>query len=128
MTKRSDLVSEICSEIMDTEDLQDVDWQAVTIVYDVGEGVVENSGFAYLDEEIVPFSVPSVTASDYVEVLQEEIKLPDKGPFIQMLIQIRRADGKIRAEFEYEDRSRWRIGPSNYIEMREALRPNFEGE
>ncbi len=126
MTKRDDLIALICGEIMNSSRLRNIDWKMVTIVFDIGVGSVANSGFAYLEEKVVAVSASGSAVGDYVRVLRDELKLPDKGPFVQMLVQIRRSDGKIRADFEYEDRSRWRISPANLAGMREALRPKFD--
>jgi len=119
------LIGLICGEVVKSRNLVGLDWQAVTIVFDIGAGSVSNSGFAYLADDIIPVVSTGGTVGDYVRALRDEIKLADQRPFIQMLVQIRRSDGKIRADFEYEDSSRWGIDPTNLPQMRERLRPTF---
>jgi predicted metal-dependent peptidase len=98
----------------------------VTIVFDISAGCVSNSGFAYLEEKVVAVCASGSVVDDYVRALCDEIMLPDKGAFVQMMVQIRRSDGRMHVEFEYKDRSRWRIDPISIIGMREAFRPKFD--
>ena len=126
MARRDELIELIGNEIVNSRRLESLDWRTAVIVFDIGEGVVSNSGFAYLDERIVPIVASGAIVDDYVRELRDEIKLSDKAPFIQMLVQLRRSDGKMRVDFEYDDPSRWSIRPSKLVEMREALRPQFE--
>lgn len=97
----------------------------VSIVFDLSENSVSNSGFTYLEDKIMPVVASGSAAGDYVRRLRDALKLPGKTPFAQMLVQIRR-DGQFRVDFEYDNPSRWRIGPANLDHMREALRPQSE--
>jgi hypothetical protein len=46
--------------------------------------------------------------------------------FKQLLIQMEQESGRIKIDFEFDDPKRWNMGPSNYIKMREELRPQFD--
>lgn len=124
LEKNNALIEQIGQEIINSEKLATLDWKSVSIVFDIGHASIANSGFAYLDDKIVPTSVGGPRVSDYVRALRDGMSRLGKGAPVQMLVQISH-EGKFKIDFEYDDPSRWRIGPANLDQMQEMLRPQF---
>lgn len=125
MTDAEELVGLVCDAIRASDKLVGLDWESISIVFDLGVGSVSNSGFAYLTDKVIPVAATGSLVGDYVRALRDALKQPDQPGFAEMLVQIRRRDGCLHVDFEYDNPKRWRIGPANFVQMREALRPVF---
>lgn len=122
---RDELLMEVGQQVIQSEILNRVDWDHVAIVVDLKPGVTSNNGFAYNGDKARPVAIREFSFSESVERLQKALVQPNKEPFIQMLIQIRRSDYKMHTDFEYEDSARWKIAPSTMSRMKEVLRPTW---
>jgi len=92
------------------------------------QGAFSQSGYLYLNESIKPFIATSddrLAMRHISKGLSESIKAESNSNVVQILVQIRQSDLKIKIDFEYEDRSRWSITPKNMKQMKEELRPKF---
>lgn len=127
MDRKTELVVLICREIAGCSDLEPIDWDTVSLVIEVEEEAVSNKGFAYLaDAGIKPFSVRSRQFYDYCRELPAVMQVVGEEPWKECLVQIRRADGEIKIDFNYDQAPRWAITPRTLVRMREELRPVFD--
>lgn len=126
MDRRDELIQLIGEEIYNSEKVSQRDWESLSLVFDLSSSSVSNSGFLYQNGSIVPISVRSFRLAEYVQELHEVTEVDGKERWKQCLVQIRKKDGAIKLDFEYNDADRWSITPANRLEMRESLRPNFE--
>lgn len=125
MDRKTELVIEICKQIPSSRRLADVDWESASLVIEVADGRRSNRGFAYLAGAAVkPIAVMGI--GDLADELRTVMQVPGEEPWREMLVQIRRADGRIKADFHYGDQPRWPIGPATLDRMKEELRPVFD--
>lgn len=127
MDQKTEIVVAMCQEIARCEDIISLDWESISLVVDVEDGSTANRGFAYLNNgDIVPFSVRSEKFYNYCYELPEAMQVIGKDAWTECLVQIRRADGEIKMDFNYDQTPRWAIGPRTLARMREELRPVFD--
>jgi len=130
MSRKDELIQELASLILQSEDLLDNQWDLATIVFDVAAGAVSNSGFKYTKSEIEPIiaEVPDdiVLLDDKLVEFQNEIINSFGHSFVQLLIQFDRKNNKVKLDFEFDNPSRWSITPANLKRIREELRPKFD--
>ena len=67
-----------------------------------------------------------MTIDNKIREFQSALKEKYGKKFKQLLVQMEKESGRIKIDFEFDDPKRWNMGPSNYIKMREALRPDFD--
>lgn len=126
MDRKTELVVLICQKIAGCTDLEPIDWDTASLVIEVDEEEVSNKGFAYLgDAGVKPFSVRSRPFYDYCRELPTVMQTVGEKSWRECLVQIRRADGAIKIDFNY-DQARWAITPRTLVRMREELRPVFD--
>ena len=103
-------------------------WNALAFVFDITEGHMANSGFIYVDDDIVPAAAgieeDLMALDNKILEFREAIFNACGHKFVQLLIQMNSA-GKIHIDFEFDNPKRWNMGPANYRAMREQLRPVF---
>ena len=58
-----------------------------------------------------------------LDELREATQTEGKAPWEVCVIQLRRAGGRLHAEFVYEDATRWRVTPETLDEVAERARP-----
>ncbi|ROQ28850.1 hypothetical protein [Gallaecimonas pentaromativorans] len=123
-------IIEIGSLIIQSDDLTTEDWDSVSIIFDVGEGHVANSGFIYLGNDVEPciaeIDDEPVAIDNKVIEFREHIESVSGHKFKQLLVQIERGSGKIKIDFEFDNHERWKITPSNINEIKGYLKPNFD--
>jgi len=114
----------ICSEDV----VEEPEWNALAFVFDITEGHMANSGFIYVDDEIIPAAAGTeedpMALNRKIREFQNAIFEACGHKFVQLLIQMNSA-GKIHIDFEFDNPKRWNMGPANYRAMREQLRPVF---
>ncbi len=111
----------------------DVDWdnwQSMAIVIDSFDGRFNSaSGYLYSpDGTISAVAARPSAVLPLVDAYTDGYYKEGEALPVQLLVQYDRASGKYSITFEDTDRTRWKITPKNYKELREALRPNFEDE
>lgn len=123
-------ILEIGTLILRCEDVVEEDWDFLTFVFDVGEGVISNSGFIYSGSEIIPASAEiesePLLLDNKIEGLRSKIYDQCNKEFKQILIQMESNTNRIKIDFEFDDESRWSITPANLRQIREELKPNFD--
>ena len=128
-SQKTELVEDIYKEVCESTNLENVDWEAITVVCDLNEGHFSQSGFLYkTSEKAEPFTVKSSERrrfSNLCKSLSEELKSETGEGLVQLLIQVSNL-GNINIDFEFDDSQRWMISPGNIDQMKEALRPKFD--
>ena len=129
MSENIELMGAIAKAIFDSDELDDVDWVSVSVVFEVNEdGKVDGTfGYAYDQTGKATPIAPRPRevrqpVADYREWLRQE---GDKG-FSKMLFQFNRETRQVKADFEYDDPSRWQITPKNVDAMIKELQPRFD--
>jgi len=126
---KNDLIHKLGNEVLMSEDLSDNDWVSLSLVIELAEGVYSESGYLYCNDEVKPFSVETddpLAMRHISKELSVSIKKESNSDVVQILVQIRQKDLKVKIDFEYENKSRWSITPSNMQQMKENLRPVFD--
>lgn len=109
----------------------DYDWTAIALVTDRRPDAVTVSalsGYLYLaDGEWTPSSTKLSVIKPPIADLVTAMKTDDEDPgWIKMLFQMQKPSGKTRVLFERDDQDRWKIHPSDWDALPEAIRPNFD--
>ncbi|TYT26702.1 hypothetical protein FZO89_10780 [Luteimonas viscosa] len=102
----------------------DLDGYALIVSY--ADGARRISGFGYRDGEAPRAATPQTgldTIGARLDELREATQAEGKAPWTVCVIQLRRAGGKLHAEFVYEDAERWEITPATLSEVAERARP-----
>ncbi|WP_202845184.1 hypothetical protein [Luteimonas saliphila] len=102
----------------------DLDGYALIASY--ADGARRISGFGYRDGEPPRAATPQTgldTIGARLDELREATRADDKVPWTVCVIQLRRAGGRLHAEFVYEDAERWEITPATLAEVAERARP-----
>ena len=129
MPTNMDMMGQIVKAINQSGDLDKVSWAEFSSVFEMDDdGELAGSyGYAYDAAGIytaVAFLTPSVASA--VEAYREWLRLEGDKGFKKMLLQFNRVSFRVKAEFEFENLSRWQITPRNVDEMIAKLRPNLE--
>lgn len=105
-------------------------WNCLTVVYDVTDGSMSNSGFIYIEDKIIPISTKIESDSRAIinKIREFRAALAEKTgkKFKQLLVQMENETGRIRVEFDFDKGNTWRFIPSRLKEIKEELRPKFD--
>ena len=125
-----DIIQDIAQLVRRCDKAVQKEWERLSVVFDIGEGHTANSGFLYIGEKIVPMSAgidqEPMAIDNKIREFQSAVEEKFGHKFKQLLVQMERESGRIKIDFEFDDPKRWNMGPSNYIKMREELRPQFD--
>ncbi len=102
-----DLVLEIGSEIVKSEEYANDPWVGITVVGDFSHGQQSMSGYAYMSNGGFAARIPSFNALRKIRSLRQEMKKEKDEEWHQCLIHITQPDYKINIKFEYDDPDRW---------------------
>ena len=124
------LINEIGQLILRCQKVDENDWDSLSVVFDLTDGRISNSGFLYDSKSIKPMTAridgEVMTIANKIREFQSAVEKKFGYKFKQLLVQMERESGQIKIDFEFDDPNRWNMGPTNYIKMREALRPVFD--
>lgn len=84
------------------------------------------SGFGYRDGEAPRAATPQAaldTIGARLDELREATRVDGQAPWTVCVIQLRRAGGRLHAEFVYDDAAQWEITPATLAEVAERARP-----
>lgn len=101
-------------------------WDELVFVFDIGTGVVSNSGFLYHNEKSRPASArisdEPLTIMNKVLELKAAIESLQKRAVKQVVIQLSSAGD---SKMEVYDEIKLRFTPPKLASLREQLKPNF---
>ena len=104
----------------------DLDGYALIASYP-DDGLRRVSGFGYRDGEPPLAATPKTevdTIAARLDELREETQVAGEAPWTACVIQLRRAGGRLHADFFYgEDARAWAITPATLAEIAERARP-----
>lgn len=95
------------------------------LIADYSDGVRRISGFGYREGQAPVAATPKIEADTIGARLDElrEATRTDGQPWTVCVIQLRRAGGKLHADFVYEEAAQWRITPETREAVAERARP-----
>lgn len=102
----------------------DVDGYA--LIADYSDGARRISGFGYREGQVPVAATPRTEADTIgarLDELREATRVEGEAPWTVCVIQLKRAGGRLHADFVYEDAARWRITPETLDEVAERARP-----
>lgn len=108
--------------------LADGDWDGYALVARYGDGPIDRrlSGFRYRDgngyQAATPQQVDAIGSA--LDALREATRVDGRAPWQACVLQLRRASGRLHADFEYDDPARWDITPATLDAVAERARPN----
>lgn len=125
---KNELIKKIALSVVQSEDLVGSNWDSLAIVFELRDGAISNSGFAYLDDESTPvvaeIDSDPMLIDNLVVDLQGAIAIECGEKFKQLLLQ-QNVEGKFKIEFNFDDFERWKISPGNFKQMQSEIRPDF---
>ncbi len=108
-SKCNQLIMEIGSLILISDDFSDRSWSGIAVVANCAEGCQEMTGYSYAPDRSPKPAVPEVSVLRKLKLLREEMG-KEKGQYWhQCLIHITKPDMKINIQFEYDDPDRWSL-------------------
>jgi hypothetical protein len=128
VSENMELMGAIAREIVNSGELDGIDWVEVAAVFSLDSqgDVNESYGYAYDAQgqaHAAAFLMGPVERE--VRAYSEWLRQKDGKGIIKMLFQFNRQTRRVNADFEYNDPLRWQITPKNLDAMIEALRPRL---
>ena len=102
------------------------DLDGYALIADYSDAARRISGFGYRDGQPPVAATPRTEADTIgarLDELREATRLESEAPWTVCVIQLKRAGGRLHADFVYEDASRWRITPDTLDAVAEQARP-----
>lgn len=106
--------------------LAETQWDGFALIARYGDGVIDRriAGFAYRDGGGFEASTPRDPAlGTALDALREATRIDGKAPWQACVVTLRRASGRLHADFEYDDPARWDITPDTLEDVAERARP-----
>lgn len=120
------LIAEIGRRLVADPEVADGDWHGYALVVRYGDGAVARriSGFRYRANGDFEAATPRDPAlADAFDALRDATRVPGKAPWDACVLRIRREDGKLMLEFEYDAPERWDITPATLADVAARARP-----
>ena len=118
MNERIDeLIADLGRSIVADSEMSSVPWDSFALI--TREGGTSQSGYRYFGEDgweaIVPYDLD--VEDKFVSLHRT---MADAGAnWLVMLARMRREEGHLILDFEYEDRSRWKLNPQGVAGIRD---------
>lgn len=102
------------------------DLDGYALIADYGDGTRRIAGFGYRDGQ-APVAATPKTEAELIGARLDELRAATQAdgqaPWTVCVVQLRRAGGRLHADFVYEDAARWRITPQTLDAVAERARP-----
>ena len=122
-----DLVRSLVDHMNTASDTDLSDWEALSMVVEIGEGYFSVHGYAYpADGTITPVAADPGPTQVAVNAYLASHYQPGEALPVALLVQLDRATGHYSVTFEDIDETRWKVTPRNFRQIREDLRPRFD--
>ncbi len=102
------------------------DLDGYALIADYSDGARRLSGFGYRDGQAPVAATPKNEVEligARLDELREAARVEGQAPWTVCVIQLKRAGGKLHAEFVYEGAERWRVDPGTLVDVAERARP-----
>jgi hypothetical protein len=102
------------------------DLDGYALIADYSDGARRLSGFGYREGQSPVAATPKNEADligARLDELREATQVEGKTPWSVCVIQLRRAGGRLHAEFVYEGAEQWRVTPETRDAVAERARP-----
>jgi hypothetical protein len=123
---RNALVADIGRRLVADPAVSDGDWAGYALVVRYADGAIARrlSGFRYDAEGAAAAATPRDPGIGAAfDALREATRLPGREPWQACVLRIRRADGHVGLEFEYDAPERWDITPETMADVVARARP-----
>ncbi len=122
---KDDLVHKAGALLLQDPEIKGSDWTGIAVVFETADGRNYSvGGYIYTADDWNGFNPEEDEAlSELLFTLREHTATNGQPPFVACLLQISRADMKIKIDFEYEDPARWKVTPRNLDQMVAEMRP-----
>jgi hypothetical protein len=123
---RNALVAGIGRRLVADPAVSDGDWSGYALIVRYGQGAIARrlSGFRYDGSGAAVAATPRDPGiAEAFDALRDVTRLPGREPWQACVLRIRRADGHIGLEFEYDAPERWDITPDTMVDVVARARP-----
>lgn len=109
------IIGDIGELVFENSELSKCDWDSVSLVFEIKNENVVNSGFWYKGDVATFISLPAnddLTQLNqlYLE-MKEMMEFEPEFKLLKMLIQIEKVTLALNVDFEYEDNMKWLVDP-----------------
>ena len=121
---RSALLNRLANIVATDSSLLKDGWTHLVLVSVIDSGTPDMTGFCYAAGKAVPVSPRDFSIFDVLEDLRRAMAAQDGGkPWVSALFRVDRASGKLVADFEYDNATRWSVTPQNVTERAKEFAP-----
>ena len=127
MTDNLELVGHIARDIVQSNELQGIDWVEITLVIRADDdGINGLYGYIYNEQGESTPEAPDMDAIDAsVSAYREWLRKEGDEGFDTMLFQFNRVTRRFNIDFAYGETTRWRVTPANIDTVADELRPRL---
>ncbi len=128
MSDNMEYMGHIANAIMVSQDLKEISWKQVSIVFEVDDDgyVTGTYGYAYNGAAAPVAVAPDIDEiEEPVQAYREWLRQDGDKGFAKMLFQFDRENSKVNADFEYDNLARWSVTPANLETVIDELRPRL---
>ena len=120
-----ELIADLGRSIVADSEMNSVPWDSFALI--IREAGTSGSGYRYFGEDgweaIAPYDLDVRRKFRELHAAMSA----EGADWLVMLVRMRRGDGQLTLDFEYEDRSRWKLNPQGIAGIRDfamSLRPD----
>ena len=120
------LVAAIGQRLVADPAVADGRWHGYALVVRYGDGALARrlSGFRYQADGSFAAATPhDPMLGETLDALRDATRVPGRAPWDACVLRIRRDDGKLTLEFEYDAPERWDITPATLADVATRARP-----
>ena len=112
-----DLIVDLGRSIVVDSEMSSVPWDSFALI--VREAGTSRSGYRYFGEDgweaITPYDIDVLAKFQVLHAAMAR----EGADWLVMLVRMRRGDQQLTLDFEYEDRSRWKLNPQGIAGIRD---------
>lgn len=127
MSENSELVEDLLGAIINSDQIEQQNWETFSLVIAFQDDrVSETYGYSYdVEGEWEAFSIRPRLINAEAGSYRDWVKIENGNAVIKMLVQFNRVSNRFNVDFEYENRARWSLTPSNLNEITKGLHPQL---
>lgn len=127
MSENPELVEDLLGAIINSDQIEQQNWETFSLVIAFQDDrVSETYGYSYdVEGEWEAFSIRPRLINAEAGSYRDWVKIENGNAVIKMLVQFNRVSNRFNVDFEYENRARWSLTPSNLNEITKGLHPQL---